>query len=461
MKYLFPKNFLFGGAMSGPQSEGYYGKSNKNIWDYWFEADKNKFYNGIGPKHASMFYKNYKEDIKTMRDIGHNSFRTSIQWSRVLKDFETSKLDEDGIEFYGNMIDELVKNGIEPVICLFHFDMPLKLQEIGGFENKEVLDMYSDYARSMFNLYGEKVKKWITFNEPVVVAECGYLYKFHYPCIVDFKRAVQVGYNINIAGAKAVREFKKTRKSGDIGIVLNLTPSYPRDLNNIEDVKAADICDLIFNRSFLDASIKGEFPKEIIEFVKNNDLLPDVRDEEIKILKENTVTFLGVNYYQPRRVKCRETKLLSENIMPESFFEYYDMPGKIMNPYRGWEIYYKCIYDIAKNIRDNYGNIKWMVTENGMGVEGEERFIKDGLVCDDYRIEFVKEHLKWLHKAIEEGANCFGYHMWAFLDCWSWLNSYKNRYGFIRYNLDTGKRSVKKSGYWMKKVIENKGFEEV
>ncbi len=118
-----------------------------------------------------------------------------------------------------------------------------------------------------------------------------------------------------------------------------------------------------------------------------------------------------------------------------------------MNPYRGWEIYPKAIYDVAINVRDNYGNIPWYISENGMGVEGEETFIDDdGIVADDYRIDFIREHLEWLHKGIEEGSNCFGYHLWTLIDCWSWSNAYKNRYGLIALDLVTQKKTIKKSG---------------
>ena len=143
---------------------------------------------------------------------------------------------------------------------------------------------------------------------------------------------------------------------------------------------------------------------------------------------------------------------------PNYYYDSYEMPGRKMNPYRGWEIYPQGIYDIAINIRDNYNNIPWLITENGMGVENEERFIKDGMIIDDYRIEFMKDHLRYLHKGIEEGSNCFGYQVWTFIDCWSWLNSYKNRYGLVSLDLKTQERTIKKSGYWFKELSDNKGF---
>ena len=146
--------------------------------------------------------------------------------------------------------------------------------------------------------------------------------------------------------------------------------------------------------------------------------------------------------------------------MPETFFDYYDMPGKRMNPYRGWEIAPQVMYDVAVNIKDNYNNIPWYISENGMGVEGEERFRdENGVINDDYRIDFVKEHLTYLHKGIQEGSNCFGYHLWTFIDCWSWANSFKNRYGFVALDLESGKRTVKKSGRWIKEVSETNEFE--
>jgi 6-phospho-beta-glucosidase len=135
------------------------------------------------------------------------------------------------------------------------------------------------------------------------------------------------------------------------------------------------------------------------------------------------------------------------------------MPGKVMNPHRGWEIYPKGIYDLAINVRDNYNNIEWMISENGMGVEGEEKFIVNGVVEDDYRIEFYQDHLVWLHQAIGEGSACMGYHVWTFIDCWSWTNAYKNRYGLVALDLATQQKTIKKSGHWFKQLSNNNGFE--
>lgn len=219
-------------------------------------------------------------------------------------------------------------------------------------------------------------------------------------------------------------------------------------------LKQQPIADAFFNRSFLDPSVKGTFPTELVEILKEIDHLPEYEADDLKTIAENTVDLLGINYYQPRRIKAKETPIDSTNgPMPEDYFDNYEMPGRKMNIYRGWEIYEKGIYDILTNVRENYGNIRCFISENGMGVEGEERFINDaGEIEDDYRIEFISEHLKYVHQAIAEGSNVQGYHMWTCMDNWSWTNAYKNRYGFISVNLDKeGERTIKKVVIGLKK----------
>lgn len=459
MKYTFPENFWWGAATSGPQSEGRFNKKHDNVFDYWFDIKPELFKNGIGPNVASNFYNSYKEDLAMLKEIGLNSFRTSIQWTRLIKDFETGKPDEDGVRFYNNLIDECLKNGIDIIMNLHHFDLPVELYEkYGGWESKYVVDLFAKFAKTAFCLFGDRVKRWVTFNEPIVIIEGQFLYKWHYPCIVDGKRGVQAAYNIALASAKAIEEYRKLNLGGEIGIIVNLTPAYPRS-DSEEDLKSADFANAFFNELFLDPATKGYFPKNLVDVLKKDKVIWQSTTEELDIIKNNTVDFIGINYYQPRRVKAREDIYRENTWAPEKYFDNYDMPGKRINPHRGWEIYPKAIYDIAKNIKDNYGNIKWFVSENGMGVEGEEKFKnKEGIIEDDYRIDFIIEHLKWIHKAIEEGANCVGYHMWTPIDCWSWLNSYKNRYGFISLDLDTQKKTIKKSGRWIREVSYNNGF---
>jgi 6-phospho-beta-glucosidase len=463
MKIQFPENFWWGSAASGPQTEGRVVGDGKgdNIFDYWYAKEPAKFFNQVGPDKASEVYLKYKEDVQLMVQTGHNSFRTSIQWSRLIPN-GTGEVNEKAVAFYHDYFDELIENGIEPFVNLYHFDMPMALQEKGGWLNRETVDAYAVYAKTCFELFGDKVKKWFTHNEPIVPVEAGYLYQLHYPEESNMKHAIQVGYHEALASALAIKAYHELGQSGQIGIILNLTPSYPRDNQNPADVKAAEIADAFFNRSFLDPAIKGTFPEQLVEIVKELEMVPEMQEGDLEIIKANTIDLLGINYYQPRRIKAKETPIDPKAApMPEDYFDVYDMPGKKMNPYRGWEIYEKGIYDILINVRDNYGNLPCFISENGMGVENESRFLgEDGMIHDDYRIEFVSEHLKYVHQAIQEGANCLGYHMWTCMDNWSWTNAYKNRYGFISVDLDNDrKRTIKKSGHWFKEVSDNNGFE--
>ncbi len=453
----FKESFTFGTASSGPQSEGAYDKVNDNIFDYWHKIDSKAFFNEIGPNETSAVYLKYKEDVDMMKEMGFTTFRTSIQWSRLIEDFDTCKVNDKAAKFYRDYFEYLIKQGITPYVNLYHFDMPMKLQKCGGLVSKEVMRLYVEYAKVCFTLYGDIVKHWFTFNEPIVPIEACYLYQFHYPLIVDSSLAAQAAYNTALASASAIKEYRKMNLDGEIGIILNLTPSYPRS-DDVEDVKAAHISDLLFNRSFLDPAVKGEFPTELVSILKESGIHVDSNSEELSIIRENTIDYLGVNYYQPRRIKKSDLEYKEgDMLMPEHFGQQYEMPGRKMNPYRGWEIYPEGLYDIAINIRDNYNNIKWFVSENGMGVENEERFMdENGFISDDYRIEFIQDHLKNLWKGIAEGSNCVGYHLWTFVDNWSWANAYKNRYGYVSLNLETKNRVIKKSGLWIKHVIETR-----
>lgn len=450
-KYVFPEGFWWGSAASATQTEGTKSFKDETIWDKWFEEEPNRFFDGVGPYQTSDFYHKFEEDIKLMKETGHNSFRLSISWARLM-DQDTNEVNDEAVQFYNHVINGLKENHIEPFVNLYHFDMPFKKQQQGGFESLEVVDQYVDYAMTCFELFGDRVKYWFTFNEPIVPVEGGYLYDFHYPNIIDAKRGFQVAFNTVLANAQVIKAYKENGYDGKIGIILNLTPSYPRSKNEA-DVKAAEIADLFFNRSFLDPVTKGQYPQDLVDILEKHELVPTYTEEHLNTINQYTVDLLGVNYYQPRRVKARDTVPNPNSpFFPEYYFDNYEMPGRKMNPYRGWEIYPKGIYDIMINLKENYHNIESFISENGMGVENEARFIEDGQINDTYRIDFVKSHLIWLNKAIEEGANCTGYHMWTFMDNWSWMNAYKNRYGFVSVDIDTMKRTIKQSGKWFKEV---------
>lgn len=463
--YTFPNHFWWGAATSGPQSEGRFNKKHANMFDYWYEIEPEVFYNHVGPDTASNFYNSYKEDIALMKKVGLNSVRTSIQWTRLIDDLETNTVNQEALEFYNNVIDCFIENGIRPIMNLHHFDLPVELyHRYGGWEARHVVDLYVGFAEQAFKAFGDRVKDWTTHNEPMVVVDGEYLYQFHYPKLVDGKKAVQVAYNLNIASAKAIAKFKELgldKDGGRIGTILNLTPTYSAS-NSKEDLAAAHFAELWNNKMFLEPAINGEFPKELEEILTNDGVIWQTELGDSDILKANTVDFLGVNFYHPNRVKAPDIAPNSVgDWLPNRYYDEYKMPGRRMNIDKGWEIYPEAIYDIAVNIRDNYKNIPWFVSENGMGVSHEERFMdENGQIQDDYRIDFIKEHLACLHRGIKEGSNCFGYHLWTPIDCWSWVNAYRNRYGFISNNIHTQVKTIKKSGEWFKQVTVDNGFNE-
>lgn len=461
MEYSFPDNFWWGTATSATQSEGRISGDGKgdNIWDYASHHFNERFFQGVTTDDTSTFYQHYREDIQRAKDIGLNSFRTSISWSRLIPDGD-GEVNQQAVAFYNAVIDELHAQGIEPFINLYHFDMPMALQEKGGFENREVIDAFARYARICYQLFGDRVRYWFTFNEPLIPAEAGYLHPRHYPYVTDFRRAAQVLHHIVLAHCKAVAAWRELGLAGQIGIIMDVIPVYPRS-DSPEDLQAAAMADLFYTRSINEPVLLGRYPEELVAILREHDQLPEYFAEDCALIANTRIDLLGINYYRPRRVKARETPLAeTHGFVPERFFEEYIMPGRRMNTSRGIEIYPAALYDIAMVVKERYGNLPWFVSENGIGIQDEEQFMVNGQVQDDYRIAFLKEHLGYLHQAMADGSNCLGYHMWTFIDCWSWQNAYKNRYGFYRLDLATQQRSLKKSGQWFATVIANNGFQE-
>ncbi|MDB6209332.1 glycoside hydrolase family 1 protein [Streptococcus oralis] len=460
----FPENFWWGAATSGPQSEGRFDKKHKNMFDYWYDIEPEAFYNYVGPDTASNFYNSYADDIAKMKEVGLNSLRTSIQWTRLIDDLETNTVNLQAVDYYNRVIDTFLENGIRPIFNLHHFDLPVELyHKYGGWESRHVVELFVGFAEKCFQYFGDRVKEWVVHNEPMVVVDGEYLYQFHYPKLLDGKKAVQVAYHLNLATAKTIRLYREKgfdKEGGRIGTVLNLTPTYAAS-EEPEDQAAAHFAELWNNKMFLEPAVHGHFPEELVSVLEKDGVLWKTEAGDEELFAENTVDFLGVNFYHPNRVKRPDISPDSVgDWLPSRYYDNYEMPGRRMNIDKGWEIYPKALYDIAVNVRDNYRNIPWFVSENGMGVSREERFMgENGQIQDDYRINFIKEHLEWLHKGIQEGSNCFGYHLWTPIDCWSWTNAYRNRYGLISNDIHTQVKTIKKSGYWLKGVIEKNAID--
>ena len=455
----FPEHFLWGAATAAYQVEGGHDADGKgpSIWDVFSHIPGATWQDTNGDV-AVDHYHRMQEDVALMAEMGLQSYRFSISWPRLLPKGR-GEVNEAGVKFYSDLIDALLAHNIVPMITLYHWDLPQALQDEGGWEARSTAEAFEEYARLCYDRFGSRVRLWATFNETIVFIGHGYITGSHPPSVTDPARAIQACHHVFIAHALAVKAFRQSGIAGDIGLVNVLQPHTP--LTRLpEDVAAAELADAIYTHWFYDPVLKGEYPADLVALLKEYDQLPACQPDDAQLIADGKIDLLGINYYQPRRVKCRDTAInLNAPFMPEWLFDYYEMPGRKMNPYRGWEIYEPGIYDIITNLRDNYGNPRCFISENGMGVENEQRFIENGQINDSYRIEFVSEHLKWLHKGISEGCHCLGYHMWTFIDNWSWLNGYKNRYGFVQLDLETQQRTVKKSGEWFATTAEHNGFD--
>ncbi len=456
----FKKNFYWGAATSAEQSEGHgTTKKGQTYWDLFYQHEPNRFYDNVGPNITNDKMTYYKKDLKAFKDIGFNSLRDSFSWARLFPDGEN--VNQEAVKYYHNFLREAKSLGITMFMCLSHFDWPAWIIEKGGLEDKFWVTKYLKYAQFVFEEYKDEVAFFSTFNEPIVCVTCSYLNKYHWPCEVDSKKAVQVGYNMTLAHALAVNYFQSNIAAvskAKIGVIVNITPAIVKDgiTGTKADEAAAKLFDVLHNYAILDGMALGEFPDELIHLLRQKNLLPEFTLDEMAIINAVKIDYLGLNFYAPQRVVAPTKQELADNkdnILAQAATPYHYDKARY-NVFRGWEIRPETLFDIAKIIKTRYNNIPFYISENGMGVSGEEKFRnKEGYIEDDYRIAFIQEHLVQVHKAIEElNVDCFGYHLWTPIDCWSWLNAYKNRYGFIELDLKNQKRIIKKSGYWFKEM---------
>jgi Beta-glucosidase/6-phospho-beta-glucosidase/beta-galactosidase len=461
MKYEFPKDFKWGSAVWAQGTEGAFDQDGKapTVWDEYYRLAPTRFFDEVGPSETLNWYHDYEKFSTLAEEIGHNSFRTSILWARLLPDGKN--VNQKAVDFYRKLFTSFKEKGMELSIVLYWFDMPLLFEDKGGFTNPEVVDNFVYYAETCFTLFDELVDIWYVYNEPIVDVRNKYVLDSCYPNKLDFAFANQTIYAMCIAHAKVVEIFNSKKRIGRIGTVLNISTAYPRSQNS-EDLKASNNYDLLHTKCFLDPIFKGVINDEWLSLLKENgiDIIITAADKEL--IEKNVPEILGLNIYYPARIKClgyaRNPKA---PLQFESFYDTYEMPGRQMNSDRGWEIYPKAIYDTLIRLKEDCGNLEIRITENGMGVQNEAQFRdKSGIIQDDYRIEYVKNHLKYAHKAIQDGVNLTGYNMWSFVDLWSPSNQFKNCYGFYEFDLETNEVYPKKSASWFAKITEDNGFGE-
>lgn len=446
-QYVFPKDFLWGVATASYQIEGAYNEDGKgeSIWDRFSHIPGN-IENGDTGDIACNHYHLYEEDVKLLKEIGVKSYRFSISWPRIFPEGK-GKPNKKGVEFYSRLIDLLNKYGIKPAVTLYHWDLPQKLQNMGGWANRKVVDYYIEYVDFVFRQFGDKVAIWMTFNEPWVSSFLGYAFGTHAPGIKDFSMALLVSHHLMLSHGRAVKLFRKLGLKGQIGIALNLTHEYPASSDE-KDILATKCQDGFNNRWFLDLILKGFYPEDILELFADTDLImPDIAEDDLKVIHQ-PIDFLGINYYSAY------VNAYEENINPV-------MRAKRISTGRdktdmGWEIYPEGLYDLLLRLHKDYNGIPIIITENGAAFN--DMVNRKGEVEDYNRLDYLYRHFQQAYKAIEEGVNLKGYFVWSFLDNFEWNFGYDKRFGITYIDYNTQKRILKKSGYWFKEVIKNNGF---
>ncbi|MEG0327077.1 MAG: glycoside hydrolase family 1 protein [Erysipelothrix sp.] len=464
----FKNDFLFGAATAAYQVEGAYNEDGKgeSNWDVFSKIPGKTFENTNG-NIAVDHYHRYKEDVALMADMGLESYRFSIAWTRILPDGD-GEINQKGIDFYNNLIDECLKYGIVPFVTLYHWDLPESLQKDGGWLSQRTLDAFENYARVCFEAFGDRVKHWITFNETVVFIRHGYIFGAHPPGMVnEFKNYYQALHNVFTTHAKTVLIYKKEMKlHGDIGITHVFNPAFSID-DKKENIEASDYSNLTDTYFFYDPILKGKYPEAMLEVLKerNQDFKITETDKEILLEAAPLNDFMGLNYYAPMRVKQSESSEYQtrsrENSTGSAGGMTFDggAQTQVLKTSRytkwGWEISPEAFFDGLVLLKERYGDVPFYITENGLG---DEDPIIEGEIMDISRVHYIADHLRAISKAIENGVDIRGYYAWSFIDLLSWLNGFKKQYGFVYVDHNQNlERKRKASFYWYKEVIKSRG----
>ncbi|NIY46638.1 GH1 family beta-glucosidase [Cedecea colo] len=460
----FPQHFLWGAATAAYQVEGGHDVDGKgpSIWDV-FAHQPGTTYQGTNGDVAVDHYHRFREDVALMAEQGLQSYRFSLSWPRLFPQGR-GEINEAGVKFYSDLIDCLVENNIEPMITLYHWDLPQALQDEGGWENRATAEAFVDYARLCYARFGDRVKLWSTFNETVVFIGHGYITGSHPPSVRDPARAIQACHHVFVAHAAAVKAFRASQVAGTIGFV-NVLQTHTPLTHSPADKQAAALADGIWTHWLYDPVLKGEYPAELLAKTQALWNVPQFATGDEALLKENICDFIGLNYYKRETVAAndRQTHLQANHSGERNSgheFGFKDLFKFVRNPTGvytdwDWEIYPQGLTEGILQIKARYGDIPLYITENGLGAKDP---VIDGEVVDDPRIDYLKIHIDAIEAAMQQGADVRGYYPWSFIDLLSWLNGYQKQYGFVYVDHQNGlARKRKKSFFWYQALIASRG----
>ncbi|KAI5014680.1 hypothetical protein ZWY2020_056070 [Hordeum vulgare] len=471
----FPNGFVFGTASSSYQYEGgaMEGGKGPSIWDNFTHEHPDKIVDGSNGDVAVDSYHLYKEDVRLMKDMGMDAYRFSISWTRILPDGTLrGGVNKEGIEYYNSLINELLSRGVQPFVTLFHWDSPQALEDkYGGFLNPNIINDYKDYAEVCFREFGDRVKHWITFNEPWAFSVAGYAMGVLAPARCSpwelgkcsggdsAREPYTVSHHQLLAHAAAVKLYRKKYKvvqKGEIGITLVSSWLVPFSRSESDSDAAKRAIDFMLGW-FMDPLAKGDYPLSMRRIVRNR--LPRFTKEQSKLVK-GAFDFIGINYY---------TANYADNLPPSNGLKSYNTDaranltgvrnGAPIGPQTSvpWlYVYPRGFRDLLLYIKEKYGNPTIYITENGLGETTTNTSLPlEEALKDDARIEYHHGHLVALLSAIRDGANVKGYFAWSLLDNFEWATGYTVRFGlhFVDYG-DGRKRYPKRSAGWFKRFLK-------
>ncbi|PQM37278.1 beta-glucosidase 24-like [Prunus yedoensis var. nudiflora] len=423
----FPSDFIFGVGTAAAQTEGSpnEGGRGQSVWDYRAKILPDTIMNSDKFFSAVDGYKRYKEDILLIKDLGVNSYRFSISWTRILPNGSLSGgINQEGVDHYNSLIDELVKNGITPFVTILHFDLPQAVEDkYGGYLNRSFVDDFRDYSELCFKLFGDRVKHWFTFNEPRIIASYGY----------ELGIAPPGSHNLILAHAtvaKLYREKYQAKQKGEVGIVL-VTPYYVPYSKSQEDQDAANRLFDFYLGWFMDPFVFGEYPKSMRELVKER--LPEFTEEE-KVMVKGSLDFLAINYYASSYAKNKPPS--SNEVLRYTL----DVAAEIVDgkdaPGLGHGNWPEGLEKLMNYIKDKYNNPKVYIAENGIAGVRNDALDLNVQLNDVSRIIYVVRHLYRLNKAIKNGVNVKGYFHWTLMDDFEWGMGFRTRFGlyYVDFN---------------------------
>ncbi|MEF3308099.1 GH1 family beta-glucosidase [Paenibacillus sp. GYB004] len=446
----FSKNFVWGAATAAYQVEGAASIDGRglSVWDI-YGATPGKVLHGHTGQRACNHYERYKGDVGLMKEIGLQAYRFSVSWPRVLPE-GVGSVNDKGLDFYDRLVDELLHHGIEPYITLFHWDFPYELYKKGGWLNRDSANWFADYSAVVVNRLSDRVKNWITLNEPPVFINLGHKTGKHAPGLqLPLQEVLQAAHHAMLGHGKAVQAIRHNAKlQVQVGYAPNTQVPIP-NTDSLEDIEAARFKmfeiqtkqDTNLASLFVDPVVLGDYPQSAYEVFGSD--MPAMLSDDLKTICQ-PLDFIGFNIYHGARYKK------GDGAKPErvAFKEGH------METSMGWPVTPEALYWGPKFIVDRY-KLPLYITENGMA--NTEWPNLDGQIYDHQRIDFLSRYLGQLKRLAEEGADLRGYFCWSLMDNYEWSHGYAERFGLIYVDYETEERTVKQSGLWYKRVIETNG----